>query len=108
VFLDRVYLDIEITIDAQGYPEPQCINLRGGRKLPIKGIMSRGEVTTANGVQTIRYEIWVAEHAYVIYLDNGFPLRWYVDVVLPFKVAPEPLPTFMKSTVEADEKKAAG
>ena len=107
MFLDRAYLDIETTIDAQGYPEPQCINLRGGRKLPIKGIMSRGEVVTAGGIQTFRYEIWVAEQAYVIYLDNGFPLRWYVDVVLPFKVAPEPLSTFMKPT-EVDEKKAAG
>ena len=107
MFLDRIYLEVEATIDDQDYPKPQCIVLRGGRRLPIQGVMSRGAVVTADGIQTFRYEVWVAEHPYVIYLDNGFPLRWYVDAVLPFKVAPESPSSFMKS-VEVDKKKAAG
>lgn len=89
MFLDRAYLNIHCDIDSDGFPRPLHITLRGGRQLPIKGVMERGAVNTADGITTYRYDVWIEDASYPIYLINSIPLRWYVDVRLPFKVPPK-------------------
>ena len=89
MYLARCNLNVKTEIDNQGCPVPTAITLESGRQLPIKGVMERGAVSTAAGITTYRYEVWMDERSYVIYLDNTIPLRWYVDVVLPFKAERE-------------------
>lgn len=94
MYLGRAYLEIQAEIDSQGFPLPRLITLESGRRLEVMGVMERSAVSTAAGVSAFRYELWIGDTAYIVYLDNALPLRWYVDVKLPFKAVPEELPAF--------------
>lgn len=47
-------------------------------------------ITTSSDTTDYRYSVWIEDEAYIVFLENGFPLRWYVDIELPFRTAASP------------------